>query len=53
MQITTQHTPKAAQARPYTTPTFHPIRRPAPVRREDQGGLSQAELRKIVIDMIG
>jgi hypothetical protein len=55
MQITTHQTLKMAQPRPYSTfRHVQPVRRVStPVQKPDHGGLSQAELRRIVIDMIG
>lgn len=54
MQIITHQTPAMAQPRPYTPYPVQPnLRDAAPVRGIEQEGLSQAELRQIVIDLIG
>ena len=54
MQIITHQTPARAQPRPYNPyPVQAAQRAAAPARTIEQEGLSQAELRKIVIDLIG
>lgn len=54
MQIITHQAPAMAQPRPYTPYPIQPaLREAAPARGIEQEGLSQAELRRIVIDLIG
>ena len=54
MQIITHQQPKMAQPRPYTRfPTRTAREQAASDRPAEYPGLSQAELRKIVIDLIG
>lgn len=54
MQIITDYKPTRAQPRPHTpVQTWTPRRAASPVRNPEAEGLSRAELRRIVIDMIG
>jgi hypothetical protein len=54
MQINTHQQPKMAQPRPYTQfPARKPRTEAQSNRPAEHPGLSQAELRRIVIDLIG
>ncbi len=54
MQIITHQTTTMAQPRPYIPyPAQFAVRDTAPARIAEPEGLTQAELREIVIDLIG